>query len=430
MGQGTLFYIAVGVALIVLLLVGDAIWRRAHKEISQGGGGLGFVSSNSGLKAWLKSAPLLGFLIRIIRSRDVTLDSTTKLHYLPYLEHSNLASLGEGKTEPERAGYSRGRLMYIYKKTQLVKHAGERFQHVFHHKAERAPDTSAFRIFVLGGSAAMGHGAEVEDRYYTLLEKKLRRPYKVEVIPAGLSALCSTQSNVIFNLVVLPQKPDLVLVFDGWNDIALSSLFSVRPGDPMNISTLYRKYYHPFFNLVLALGAKSSFVEQRIVSALRKDRDEFIRHFLTNKDFAAQALQSVANVYLSNLENIVEGCRLRKVPVLHSFQPSSDLLLERFPGRFTEASKKSYFDRISHQAWANTGLGPFWERAYELLERGVRAKPWADSSVFTHETFSIDHFLDPVHLNPDGQAHLAQRLFELIDPILPALEKPASGWKV
>jgi len=82
---------------------------------------------------------------------------------------------------------------------------------------------NTYRIFVVGGSTTYGAGSTNDNTtipgyLQTLLNQKNLK-YNIEVINAGISAYFSlTETNLIKNKLI-DFKPDLIIVYDGWNDI-------------------------------------------------------------------------------------------------------------------------------------------------------------------------------------------------------------------
>lgn len=398
MGLSIILVIAVAVAILA-----DYLLSQSARE----------ASLLKGLRSFVKSSGLGGLMPG---RGDLTLASANLVYYQPYLEHANLPTIGPGETEPEKAGYSKARLMYQYRRNALVGSAGERFAHVFQGEEKSTADRFVDRMFVLGGSVAFGQGASGPDRYYKQLEARLGGKWRV--IPAALGAINSTQENIILHLVVLPLQPDFVVILDGWNDVVLPSLFSVRPGDPMTMSTLYQKYFHPLFNLRVALAKRSWLANKLLLRSLRLDRREFLDFLEREPKFRENLLDSAARVYVNNLETMIESCRARGIRVLHALQPSADVMLAREASRFTDAEKQDYEERMSSIPWANMGLRSFIDEAYRKIELQIAARPWAKESIGFNGELSLSQFVDPVHLNAEGQRALAAVLARHLGPRL------------
>jgi len=84
---------------------------------------------------------------------------------------------------------------------------------------EKPNDT--FRIFAVGGSTTNGSGSDDDETWPANLQKIANEKTtgkKIEVINAGMSGATSEQEyNMIKNKISL-LDPDLVIIYDGWND--------------------------------------------------------------------------------------------------------------------------------------------------------------------------------------------------------------------
>ena len=84
--------------------------------------------------------------------------------------------------------------------------------------------SNTYRIFMVGGSTMFGAGATSDETTIPGILQKMfdiqHLDQNVEVINAGFSG---GNSNTELNLIekkLLPYKPDLVIIYDGWNDLA------------------------------------------------------------------------------------------------------------------------------------------------------------------------------------------------------------------
>jgi lysophospholipase L1-like esterase len=118
-----------------------------------------------------------------------------------------------------------------------------------------------FRIAVLGGSTVEGNGVNTPmDSLPAKLRQTLQAAFKrtphpgysaFEVINAGVSNYASDQEYLHLLADILPYQPDLVLVYDGWNDAEV--LPSALVG---NAAT---RYYRPQSQADDAARVKASF---------------------------------------------------------------------------------------------------------------------------------------------------------------------------
>ena len=85
---------------------------------------------------------------------------------------------------------------------------------------ESNPD---YRIFLIGGSTMFGVGSTSDDSTIpSYLEQEIRNNFKefnVEVINAGIPQAYSFTEKQLVQETLLNYEPDLLLIYDGWNDV-------------------------------------------------------------------------------------------------------------------------------------------------------------------------------------------------------------------
>ena len=83
-------------------------------------------------------------------------------------------------------------------------------------------DDDNYRIFFLGGSTAFGIISSTDDTTIpALLEKKLHTDgFSVKVINAGVPSFTTRDELYYIEHHILNYKPDLIIMYDGWNDIS------------------------------------------------------------------------------------------------------------------------------------------------------------------------------------------------------------------
>jgi len=110
-----------------------------------------------------------------------------------------------------------------------------------------------YRIFFLGGSTAFGSGATADDNTIPgYLQKKILDygfSKKVEVINAGISGYNSIEEKYLIENYLLNFEPDLLIIYDGWNDVTqtkgLIEIFDDK-GNTLGIKKIQEKDTKPF----------------------------------------------------------------------------------------------------------------------------------------------------------------------------------------
>jgi len=82
-------------------------------------------------------------------------------------------------------------------------------------------EPNEIRVFVTGGSAAFGAGANQEQLYTNVAETLFKNKYpgkKIRIICAGVGAYTSTQERIFIENHILKYEPDIIVMYSGWND--------------------------------------------------------------------------------------------------------------------------------------------------------------------------------------------------------------------
>lgn len=107
-------------------------------------------------------------------------------------------------------------------------------------RARKEPGT--YRVFCLGGSAAMGWPHEAGDAYPALLRRKLRKLLpgrRVEVLNVGGNTYASYRVKVVFDEIV-EYEPDLILIYSGNNEFLEQGVYGTRLPVPWRHSAALR----------------------------------------------------------------------------------------------------------------------------------------------------------------------------------------------
>ena len=305
---------------------------------------------------------------------------------------------------PEAYGYYQNGDIRVFGFEQEISSIAERGDFLFQDRVELANDTKrsdVLRVFVLGGSAAYGVGASSnENRWYLVLERALSigLAREVRLIPSAMIGYVSTQERLVLDWVVLPRRPDAVVILDGFNDAALPAVFGTRPGDPYDQGLLYAEFYSPFFGLKKAFAKHSHFGRYLFYRSMSRAIAENERRILENPRLLANYARSTASVYLDNTRHMLGRCKDQGVPGLVFLQPVR-VLTSKFHG--TEEN-----------------LDPFVTRSYEEILKNIRG---LDPAYSIHDLTTVFNtpgqekwFMDSVHFEDSGHRAVADAMYPIL----------------
>ena len=125
----------------------------------------------------------------------------------------------------------------------------------------KAKPSGVYRIVALGGSTTYGIGLYDDETYPYYLQKELRARLgtdKIEVINAGLVSGTSAESLSRFLLRVLPLDPDMVIFYEGYNDLP-PRMFNNYSDDYYHFRKNPENHFSWVSNLLLYRVAASGF---------------------------------------------------------------------------------------------------------------------------------------------------------------------------
>lgn len=202
------------------------------------------------------------------------------------------------------------------------------------------PDNS-YRIVILGGSAVYGLGASSDETTIpAFLEKELSaapliKGKSIEIINAGQGWYVSTQELILLITKILDLSPDMIVVFDGYNDFYHTVVTGLPPGYPAvwrhgGMEQAYRQYISMDFSLsdfrrpLAKLAYQSSFLYKLIV------RTHTFSENMKIKKLSAVAAdapvfrpnQEIVDVYVRNLKLMSAMAKEYKIKMVAVMQPS------------------------------------------------------------------------------------------------------------
>jgi lysophospholipase L1-like esterase len=293
------------------------------------------------------------------------------------------------------------------------------------------------RIIVVGGSAAFGHGLENDNETFQAIIENLNNRY--EVINAGVAGYCSGQELTYIVTDLVDYHPDIIIVFNGWNDLFWAWYNHIWHGQQRKKDEIGFNYnslalieaqlvdnyqsqvriFNSFQRFFIAIVDRSL-----IISAIRGKIAEFKGKFspfrlagkggdpdTQNADYFGKIL----NVYTKNLIKMNDFCHSQGIRFLVVFQPEPGAktnitpkerwLLEHWPRSFNVENYEDEFPELYRV---------FIERSEEIITKnGVDF-----ININTHPKYKNNPdtlFLDFIHTNKKGNEVIAHIINEYLN---------------
>lgn len=320
---------------------------------------------------------------------------------MPGVRAENLIT---GPSGPEAYGYSKRGDIYIYGFENEVASVADRGTFLFQDRVDLANKTESndlLRIFVIGGSAAYGVGASSkEKRWYSILERSLSASlsHEVRLIPAAMIGYGSTQERLVLDLMVLPRRPDAVVILDGFNDAALPALFGNRPGDPYDQGVLYADFYSPFFGLKKWIARYSQLFRYLMHRSLAQALETNMQKILEDPQALQNYAKSTAAVYIDNIRHMLARCNDQGVSCRVFLQPARDVTWR------TQRREKQ--------------LDPFTLAAYDQIQKQI-PNIAVDNAIFDLTSVfdgpgQDEWYRDTVHFKDAGHEAVAKAMYPIV----------------
>jgi lysophospholipase L1-like esterase len=307
---------------------------------------------------------------------------------------------------PAAYGYRAASGVYVFPFDAPVARIADRGDFLFQDRDALANATGpreVLRVFVIGGSAAYGTGASSPDkRWYAVLERSLSSALgrEVRLIPAAMGGYVSTQERLVLDLMVLPRRPDAVVIFDGYNDAALPAMFGTRAGDPYNQGVLYEQFYSPLFGAKRWLARHSNLYGYWVNRSLQRAFEANRRAILASPERRARFAASVASVYLDNLATMLQACRANGIPGVAFLQPARALTLRNL-GRLGEPRSEEALTLLGYDEIRSRAAAPSADQAL------VDLTPLFDGGAPVE-------YHDTVHFDDAGHRRVAEAMFPAV----------------
>lgn len=271
------------------------------------------------------------------------------------------------------------------------------------------------RVAVLGGSA-VHHGSRYENALPGALKGVIQQKHPgmdVEVINAGIVSCVSRQSIVFLLFTVLEYEPDIVVLYDGANDIGNVQAYESRPNFPYNYQSMeeaweaYRSQNtSPLWKVVLSRSRVWAALQLRWGGELkaattvgmglrRAPNAKTPEEVLSDPEYVRTAM----GAYLSNWTKLIELSRA------YGFQPVCVLQADG-------GLDREYAGKTKPVPWLDV-YGALYAEASRQVEKMRKQHP--DVALLNLSDYlkpAEDHFWDGVHVYDESNVKLAERIYE------------------
>lgn len=276
---------------------------------------------------------------------------------------------------------------------------GYRGKYPAHHKPK-----DEFRIIVLGGSTVWEGDTTLSDYLETELKKNAlsyASVYNFGVVGANSSMQWITVMNE-----VIPLQPDMIVFYDGANDMIHPLHYDPRPGYPFNF-LIYEN--NPFLMKsfpVLTLVAYKSNLFRLLARKYLAEKISKLTSLRNEVNYQSEAWRNkIAEIYLQNMRNTNRQCRLMNIRFMSFLQPTV------YSKQKLSVQEKKFADvRVEEKEHVN-GLVKSINAA--VKNDSLLSEKFYDlSDVFDGTGESV--FRDNVHINNASRRMVAQKMASVI----------------
>jgi lysophospholipase L1-like esterase len=300
-----------------------------------------------------------------------------------------------------------------------------------HYKLPKEKPQGQLRIAFLGGSQVQ-LGSTFDTALPGSLKRLLREQYggrDIEVINAGIQSCVSRQSIAQLLFTVVDYHPDIVILYDGVNDVGLPLTYESRANFPYNFQTmqeawdLYRQErQQPLWRLALERSNLYRLLRARLHPGERKMIPTADAPFAGSNALAPSRIVAdrsyVSNhvaAYLSNWQKLTE--------LSAAYHYQSVCVLSTTGG----LARDYAIPELMQSYHMDRGAALQWQHAFEMLYNEASRQIAEMRGAYPDAAFiDLARFLDPpekyfwdgLHVYDEANMVLAQRIYRDIRPLV------------
>jgi hypothetical protein len=255
----------------------------------------------------------------------------------------------------------------------------------------------SYRIFVIGGSTTFGVGSTSDSTTipYFLQEKLMKKfPNKnIEVINAGIpQAYSFTEINLI-NEKILDQSPNMIIIYDGWNDLEQNFESYGLGTDPLLLDKIVR------------IIGKSDYVTPKILLTYYFNLKQHTTDIL---EFDNSNIKEKVTTWKTNWEEVCKLGTESDFKVIITLQP-----LVGTGNKILSSEESTYFKKFDGQSKIDNYK--FYLNVLNELDSECSAT-FNLQNVFDSNSETM--FYDFGHVGDSGNEIIGNNIYEKIFPII------------
>lgn len=279
---------------------------------------------------------------------------------------------------------------------------------------ENKPD-NIYRIFIVGGSTVLDKDRSYEKNLVKQIENMLQDYYpnkKIQVINAGYERYTSQHSLILYETKISDFNPDLIVVWQGFNDLYYSCMSDFIPikkyrNDYSHFYEVLTNVTNSYFNYDLKLISVERLKKAFFENFYADIRKNFIKTEPKMEYVEMDSFPSL-NAYIRNVNYMIKLAKADNVKIILGNQPNNYL---DDPKAYVLAQfycKKGTIN-VSLKS-IRTAMNKFNESSRKIaLEQNI---PFIDIESRVPKTW--EYFTDDVHYTDKGSKRVAEVVFESI----------------
>ena len=278
-------------------------------------------------------------------------------------------------------------------------------------------DDNRTRLIVVGGSAAFGYGAKSDAETFEAILEGLDNKY--EVINAGVVGFLSGQELTYVVTELVDYLPDVVIAYDGWNDLFDSLCVKRRTRGELGFNNTFfdiekRLINNYKRNRSLKRVVRETFFKEYegVDDRMARENHDSRSKFTPDKKY----FDAVVNTYVCNLTKIKDFLSSKNIKFIVVFQPEVSQKLNR-----TEEEDQNLVHGICDVKVYKKEFPALYRIFIERAKESFRKNEIDFIDINLEDRFrnnSTRLFTDVVHTNKDGNEVVAKTIKKYLDKIM------------